>query len=151
MAEAEAARRAGTDEKDRPHENAADQFSGARKSAPATQQADSLPSVSLPKSGGAIRGLGEKFSVNAATGTSILSIPFPLSPRSSAVLAERTVTTLKSAEYNSLSPEWHFPASELHEEYQLAMAGQHLRVIFDRVQTMDSRGGLLRDHRPTRP
>ena len=71
-------------------------------------------------------------------------MPLPLSPRSSAVLAERTFTTLKSAEYNSLSPEWHFPASELHEEYQQAMAGQHLRVIFDGIQTMDSRGGLLR-------
>src|SRR5438105_14277903 len=78
-------------------------------------------------------------------------IPFPLSPRSSALLAERTVTTLKSAEYNSLSPEWHFPASELHEEYQLAMPGQHRRVIFDLGATMDCVGALLQIHRPTRP
>jgi RHS repeat-associated protein len=42
--------------------------------------ADILPSVSLPKSGGAIRGLGEKFAVNAATGTASMSIPLPLSP-----------------------------------------------------------------------
>jgi RHS repeat-associated protein len=34
-----------------------------------------LPSLSLPKGGGAIRGIGEKFSVNAATGTSALSVP----------------------------------------------------------------------------
>src|SRR5215831_2241358 len=42
--------------------------------------ADLLPSVTLPKGGGAIRGLGEKFSVNAATGTGAMSVPLPLSP-----------------------------------------------------------------------
>lgn len=42
--------------------------------------ADLLPSVSLPKGGGAIRGMGEKFSVNAATGTAAMSVPLPLSP-----------------------------------------------------------------------
>jgi RHS repeat-associated protein len=42
--------------------------------------AEILPSVSLPKSGGAVRGLGEKFSVNAATGTAAMSIPLLLSP-----------------------------------------------------------------------
>ena len=39
-----------------------------------------LPGVTLPKSGGAIRGIGEKFSVSAATGTGNLSLPLPLSP-----------------------------------------------------------------------
>ena len=39
-----------------------------------------LPSISLPKGGGAIRGLGEKFGVNAATGTGSLTIPLPPSP-----------------------------------------------------------------------
>ena len=34
-----------------------------------------LPSVSLPKGGGAIRGIGEKFGVNPVTGTGTLSIP----------------------------------------------------------------------------
>lgn len=38
------------------------------------------PSITLPKGGGAIRGIGEKFSVNPATGTGSFSIPFPLSP-----------------------------------------------------------------------
>jgi RHS repeat-associated protein len=42
--------------------------------------ADLLPSVTLPKGGGAIRGLGEKFSVNAATGTASMAVPLPLSP-----------------------------------------------------------------------
>ena len=39
-----------------------------------------LPAVSLPKGGGAIRSIGEKFSVNAATGTASLSIPLPSTP-----------------------------------------------------------------------
>ncbi|MQA29781.1 MAG: hypothetical protein GEU82_08075 [Luteitalea sp.] len=37
------------------------------------------PQVSLPKGGGAIRGLGEKFQTNPANGTGALSIPVPLS------------------------------------------------------------------------
>jgi len=39
-----------------------------------------VPSISLPKGGGAIKGIDEKFSVNAITGTSSFSIPIPLSP-----------------------------------------------------------------------
>lgn len=36
------------------------------------------PAVSLPKGGGAIRGIGEKFTANPATGT--LGVPIPVSP-----------------------------------------------------------------------
>ncbi|AUX48443.1 toxin [Sorangium cellulosum] len=39
-----------------------------------------LPALTLPKGGGAIRGIGEKFSVNAATGTSSLTVPLAASP-----------------------------------------------------------------------
>jgi hypothetical protein len=45
-----------------------------------TSVLDSLPSLSLPKGGGAIRGIGEKVSVNPATGTASFSIPLPFSP-----------------------------------------------------------------------
>ena len=45
-----------------------------------SDRADPLPHVALPQGGGAIRGIGEKFSVNAATGTSGLSIPLTPSP-----------------------------------------------------------------------
>ncbi len=38
------------------------------------------PSISLPKGGGAIRGIGEKFSANVSNGTASLSVPLPLSP-----------------------------------------------------------------------
>lgn len=37
------------------------------------------PQINLPKGGGAIRGIGEKFSTNAATGTGSLQIPIALS------------------------------------------------------------------------
>lgn len=39
-----------------------------------------LPSLNLPKGGGAINGIGEKFAVNAVTGTGSASIPIPVSP-----------------------------------------------------------------------
>jgi RHS repeat-associated protein len=39
-----------------------------------------IPSISLPKGGGAIRGIGEKFSANPATGTGSTSVPIATSP-----------------------------------------------------------------------
>ena len=39
-----------------------------------------IPSISLRKGGGAIKGIDEKFSVNAVNGTSSFSIPLPFSP-----------------------------------------------------------------------
>jgi hypothetical protein len=40
-------------------------------------------SISLPKGGGAIRGIGEKFAANPVTGTAAMSIPIATSPRRS--------------------------------------------------------------------
>jgi hypothetical protein len=39
-----------------------------------------LPAITTPKGGGAIKGIGEKFEVAAATGTAGLSVPLPVSP-----------------------------------------------------------------------
>ncbi|MCP4405997.1 MAG: insecticidal toxin complex protein, partial [bacterium] len=39
-----------------------------------------IPPISLPKGGGAIKGIDEKFSVNAVNGTASFSIPLPFSP-----------------------------------------------------------------------
>jgi RHS repeat-associated protein len=41
------------------------------------------PSINLPKGGGAIRGIGEKFSVNPVTGTGSLTVPIFTSPNRS--------------------------------------------------------------------
>lgn len=39
-----------------------------------------IPSISLPKGGGAIKGIDEKFSVNAVNGTASFSVSLPFSP-----------------------------------------------------------------------
>src|SRR3954468_19676001 len=51
-----------------------------------------IPSISLPKGGGAIKGIDEKFSVNAVNGTASFSIPFPFSPARGAVSPALNVT-----------------------------------------------------------
>ena len=38
------------------------------------------PSISLPKGGGAIRGVGEKFAANPVTGSGSMSVPLPIAP-----------------------------------------------------------------------
>src|SRR5215470_5169367 len=39
-----------------------------------------IPSITLPKGGGAIKSIDEKFEVNAVNGTASFSIPLPFSP-----------------------------------------------------------------------
>ena len=53
-----------------------------------------IPSISLPKGGGAIKGIDEKFSVNAINGTAFFSIPLP-------VAQARGVTPALNLSYNS--------------------------------------------------
>src|SRR5262252_8171079 len=50
---------------------------GASESKAGTAQ---LPSISLPKGGGAIRGIGEKFTANPVTGTGSTTVPIATSP-----------------------------------------------------------------------
>ena len=45
----------------------------------------SAPQISLPKGGGAIRGMGEKFAANPVTGTGSMSIPIATSPGRSGI------------------------------------------------------------------
>lgn len=52
------------------------------------------PSITLPKGGGAIKGIDEKFSVNAVNGTASFSVPLPISPA-------RGVSPNLSLSYNS--------------------------------------------------
>src|SRR6266852_8820089 len=40
----------------------------------------SAPGLSLPKGGGAIRGIGEKFAANPVTGTGSMTVPLAISP-----------------------------------------------------------------------
>src|SRR6476619_3737334 len=43
----------------------------------------SPPTISLPKGGGAIRGVGEKFTANPVTGTGSMTVPIATSPNRS--------------------------------------------------------------------
>src|SRR5437867_6045810 len=44
------------------------------------EQRLAAPSISLPKGGGAIRGIGEKFAANPVTGTGSMTVPLAASP-----------------------------------------------------------------------
>ena len=50
------------------------------KGATAGQSSSAIPSISLPKGGGAIRGIGEKFAANPVTGTGSLNVPISTTP-----------------------------------------------------------------------
>lgn len=65
------------------------------KPSPPATGSGKLPSISLPKGGGALRAIDEKFSVNAANGTCSLTIPLPLSKSRSSLGASLTL------DYNS--------------------------------------------------
>lgn len=50
------------------------------KGNPTKSNAIEVPSISLPKGGGALKGIDEKFEVNPSNGTASFSIPLPISP-----------------------------------------------------------------------
>lgn len=52
----------------------------AMAATPSDAFASAAPSINLPKGGGAVRGLGEKFSANSVTGTGSMSVPIFTSP-----------------------------------------------------------------------
>jgi hypothetical protein len=58
---------------------------GPEAAPPASKQGNTFqkvtaPQMALPKGGGAIRGIGEKFTANPVTGTGTLSVPIAVSP-----------------------------------------------------------------------
>jgi Salmonella virulence plasmid 65kDa B protein len=56
------------------------ELKGADGREAATKNGSSLPSISLPKGGGVIRGIGEKFAANPVTGTGSMTVPINTSP-----------------------------------------------------------------------
>ena len=52
----------------------------------------SAPSISLPKGGGAIRGMGEKFAANPVTGTGSMTVPIATSPGHSGFVPQLSLT-----------------------------------------------------------
>jgi RHS repeat-associated protein len=53
---------------------------GGREGSTEAPKSVAAPSISLPKGGGAIRGIGEKFAANPVTGTGSMSVPIATSP-----------------------------------------------------------------------
>src|SRR2546421_5269574 len=56
------------------------QAQSENREAPPEKSSISVPSLSLPKGGGAIKGISEKFSANPVTGTGSLSVPIFTTP-----------------------------------------------------------------------
>lgn len=54
--------------------------SRAPEHAPSEKSGPSAPVITLPKGGGAIRGMGEKFAANPVTGTGSMTVPIAISP-----------------------------------------------------------------------
>ena len=63
-----------------PTNNLASDSKGADEKEAAAGNGFSLPSISLPKGGGAIRGIGEKFRANPVTGTASMTVPIYTNP-----------------------------------------------------------------------
>src|SRR5260370_6673874 len=53
---------------------------GNNKPASTDKPGPALPTINLPKGGGAIRGIGEKFAANPVNGTGSMSVPIATSP-----------------------------------------------------------------------
>jgi len=52
----------------------------------------SIPTISLPKGGGAIRGIGEKFAANPVTGTGSMTVPIAVTPGRSGFSPQLTLS-----------------------------------------------------------
>jgi hypothetical protein len=52
----------------------------------------SAPSITMPKGGGAIAGIGEKFTANPVTGTGSMTVPLPVSPGRSGFQPQLSLT-----------------------------------------------------------
>jgi RHS repeat-associated protein len=65
---------------DAPETSSAPSDNGPANNSNGSSSAATPPAIALPKGGGAIRGIGEKFSANPATGTGSLTLPIPASP-----------------------------------------------------------------------
>src|SRR5437588_4724550 len=72
-----------------------------------------LPSISLPKGGGAIRGIGEKFAANPVTGTGSLTVPIYTSPGRSGFGPQLSLSYDSGAGNGSFGFGWSLPLPSL--------------------------------------
>src|SRR5258708_8212825 len=65
------------------------------------------PTINLPKGGGAIRDIGEKFSANPTTGTGSMTIPVPTSPGRSNFGPHLSLDYNSTSGHGPFSIAWH--------------------------------------------
>ena len=73
----------------------------------ANASSSALPSISLPKGGGAIRGIGEKFSANPVTGTGSMTVPIATSPGRSGFGPQLSLSYDSGADNGPFGFGWH--------------------------------------------
>src|SRR5262245_11519958 len=66
--------------------------SPAETQTPAQPSSWQAPAITLPKGGGAIRGMGEKFAANPVTGTGSWTVPIAISPSRSGLTPALALT-----------------------------------------------------------
>lgn len=71
------------------------------------------PSISLPKGGGAIRGMGEKFAANPVTGTGTLTVPVFTSPGRSGFGPQLSLSYDSGAGNGPFGLGWQLPVSQI--------------------------------------
>jgi Salmonella virulence plasmid 65kDa B protein len=69
----------------------------------------SAPAITMPKGGGAIRGMGEKFSANPVTGTGSMTIPIATSPGRSGFGPQLSLSYDSGAGNGPFGLGWHLP------------------------------------------
>jgi hypothetical protein len=72
----------------------------------ANKPENSVSKISLPKSGGAIRGIGETFSANPVTGTGSFSVPILTTPNRSDFYTQLALYYDSGAGNGPFGPEW---------------------------------------------
>ncbi len=84
-----------------------------------------IPSISLPKGGGAIKGIDEKFRVNPSNGTASFSIPLPLSPNRSGFTPALSVSYNSGAGNGILGIGWGFDISSIQRKTDKRLPRYH--------------------------
>ncbi len=75
----------------------------------AATSAFTAPQINLPKGGGAIRGIGEKFSANSVTGTGSMAVPIAVSQSRSGFMPQLTLTYDSGAGNGVFGMGWSLP------------------------------------------
>lgn len=75
--------------------------------------ATGMPSISLPKGGGAISGMGEKIAANPVTGTSSTTVPIAVSPGRSGFGPQLTLSCDSAADNGAFGFGWNLPLSAI--------------------------------------